>query len=59
MNENSNSHKKETADDDLCPEYDLAELLKKGVRGKSAKRFRSGTNLVLLESDSQTNFTTN
>lgn len=51
MNENLNSNKKDAADDDLRPEYDLAELLKKGVRGKYAKRFRAGTNLVLLEPD--------
>ncbi len=33
--------------DDLRPEYDLSKL-KGGVRGKYAKRFRQGTNLVLL-----------
>ncbi|OGV64250.1 MAG: hypothetical protein A2498_05305 [Lentisphaerae bacterium RIFOXYC12_FULL_60_16] len=32
--------------DDLRPEYDLSRL--KGVRGKYAKRFQSGTNLVRL-----------
>ena len=32
--------------DDLRPEYDLAKL--KGVRGKYAKRFQAGTNLVRL-----------
>ena len=37
--------------DDLHPEYDLAELLKTGVQGKYAARFRAGTNLVLLEPD--------
>ena len=37
--------------DDLRPEYDLKELLKGGVRGKYAKRYRAGTNLVLLEPD--------
>ena len=35
--------------DDLRPEYDLTQLLKGGVRGKYAKRFRAGTNLVLIE----------
>jgi len=35
-------------DDDLRPEYDLPQLLKGGVRGKYAERFRAGTNLVLL-----------
>jgi hypothetical protein len=37
--------------DDLRPEYDLHELLKDGVRGKYVERYRSGTNLVLLEPD--------
>lgn len=32
---------------DLRPEYDLSKL-KGGVRGKYAKRFRQGSNLVLL-----------
>jgi len=36
--------------DDLRPEYDLSTL-KGGVRGKYAKRFRQGTNLVLLSPD--------
>lgn len=38
-------------DDDLLPEYDLKTLLKNGVRGKYAERFRAGTNLVLLAPD--------
>jgi len=38
-------------DDELRPEYDLKELLKGGVRGKYAKRYRAGTNLVLLDPD--------
>ncbi len=37
--------------DELRPEYDLATLLKKGVRGKYAKRYEQGTNLVLLSPD--------
>jgi hypothetical protein len=37
--------------DDLRPEYDLSELLKDGVQGKYAGRFREGTNLVLLDPD--------
>jgi hypothetical protein len=44
--------KKETnpeMDDELRPEYDLGKLLKDGVRGKYADRFREGTNLVLLD----------
>ncbi len=36
--------------DELRPEYDLS-LLKGGLRGKYAKRFREGTNLVLLSPD--------
>lgn len=38
-------------DDELRPEYDLRELLKGGVRGKYAARYRAGTNLVLLDPD--------
>jgi hypothetical protein len=37
------------AADELRPEYDLASLLKDGVKGKYAKRFQEGTNLVLIE----------
>jgi hypothetical protein len=37
--------------DDLRPEYDFRNLLKDGVQGKYASRFREGTNLVLLERD--------
>ena len=37
--------------DELLPEYDLRSLLKGGVRGKYAKKYREGTNLVLLEPD--------
>lgn len=43
------ANKKEMADD-LRPEYDLSKL-KGGVRGKYAKRFQKGTNLVLLSPD--------
>lgn len=43
------ANKREMADD-LRPEYDLSKL-KGGVRGKYAKRFRQGTNLVLLSPD--------
>ena len=35
-------------DDELRAEYDLSQLLKGGVRGKYAERYREGTNLVLL-----------
>jgi hypothetical protein len=37
--------------DELRPEYNLGELLKGGVQGKYAGRFREGTNLVLLDQD--------
>lgn len=37
--------------DDLRSEYDLSELLKTGVQGKYAQRYREGTNLVLLAPD--------
>ncbi len=43
------ANNKET-NDDLRPEYDLSKL-KGGVRGKYAKRFQKGTNLVLLSPD--------
>jgi hypothetical protein len=33
---------------DLRPEYDFATM-KGGVRGKYVRRYRAGTNLVLLE----------
>lgn len=36
--------------DDLRREYNLAKL-RSGVRGKYAKRFKQGTNLVLLSPD--------
>ncbi len=38
-------------DDELRPEYDMAALLKGGVRGKYVERYRQGTNMVLLEPD--------
>jgi hypothetical protein len=41
---------KKTSLDELRPEYDLAAM--KGiVKGKYAKEFAKGTNLVLLEKD--------
>jgi hypothetical protein len=46
-----NKKPKTEMDDELCPEYDLRKLLKDGVRGKYAQRYRAGTNLVLLEPD--------
>ena len=41
---------KKEHDDGLRPEYDLSKL-KGGVRGKYARRFKMGTNLVLLSPD--------
>ena len=43
--------RKNEMNDDLRPEYDLGQLLKGGVRGKYAKRYHAGTNLVLLDPD--------
>ncbi len=42
---------KDEKGDVLRPEYNLRELLKGGVQGKYASRFREGTNLVLLDRD--------
>ena len=43
--------RKNRVNDELRPEYDLGQLLKGGVRGKYAKRYHAGTNLVLLDPD--------
>ncbi len=37
-------------EDELCPEYDFAQM-QGGVRGKYIERYRTGTNLVLLDPD--------
>jgi hypothetical protein len=37
--------------DELRREYDMRQLLKGSVRGKYAKRYHAGTNLVLLDPD--------
>jgi hypothetical protein len=37
--------------DELRAEYDMRRLLKGAVRGKYAKRYHAGTNLVLLGPD--------
>lgn len=42
---------KSEVNDELRSEYDLRELLKGAVRGKYAKRYHAGTNLVLLDPD--------
>ncbi|MEX2304064.1 MAG: hypothetical protein WD733_24175 [Bryobacterales bacterium] len=39
------------ASDNLRAEYDIEGLLKGGVRGKYAKAYHAGTNLVLLDPD--------
>jgi hypothetical protein len=41
---------KNTADD-LRAEYKLSDFKTRGVRGKHLKRYRAGTNLVLLAPD--------
>lgn len=38
---------KDEKGDELCSEYDLANLLREGVRGEYAKRYERGTNLRL------------
>ena len=43
--------RKNNMNDDLRPEYDLRQLLQGAVRGKYAKRYHAGTNLVLLDPD--------
>ena len=43
--------RKRRMNDELRPEYDLGQLLKGGVRGKYAKRYHAGTNLILLDPD--------
>ncbi len=51
--QNTNLSEAEPGDDledEMRPEYDRA-MLKNGVRGKYLAHYRSGTNLVLLDSD--------
>ncbi len=50
-----NKNKTKQTEDEMRPEHDLTKLTGK-VRGKYAERYRSGTNLVLLESDVQAAF---
>jgi hypothetical protein len=45
------NNRKNERDDELRPQYDLHQLLKDGVRGKYAARYRAGINLVLLAPD--------
>jgi hypothetical protein len=51
MKEELMKKRTDKARDDLRPEYDMRQLLKGAVRGKYAKRFHAGTNLVLLDPD--------
>ena len=51
MKEKPMKKRKSETNDELRPEYDLRQLLKGAVRGKYAKRYHAGTNLVLLEPD--------
>ena len=44
--------------DELRPEYDLRKLLRGAVRGKYAKKYRAGTNVVLLDPDVRRAFRT-
>jgi len=44
-------HANNADNDELRPEYDLALLLKSGVRGKYATAYQKGTNLVRLDPD--------
>jgi len=37
-------------DDEMLPEYDFSKM-KGGVRGKYVERYRTGTNVVLLDHD--------
>ncbi len=37
-------------DDEICPDYDFSKM-KGGVRGKYVERYRTGTNVVLLDPD--------
>lgn len=46
-----NNDPNEEMEDELRPEYDLRELLARGDKGKYAERYRSGTNLILLDPD--------
>jgi hypothetical protein len=52
---NMNEKNIKPSEDEMRPEYDLSQL-KGRVRGKYVERYRSGTNLVLLESDVQAAF---
>ena len=40
----------QTENDDLRPEYP-AELIRSGIRGKYARRFKEGSNVVVIDPD--------
>jgi hypothetical protein len=44
-------------EDKLRPEYNLSQLLEGGVSGKYAAQYQQGVNLVLLDPDVATAFT--
>jgi len=48
VNEGFMKKSEQTRNNDLRPEYDFASM-KGGIRGKHVRRFREGTNIVLLE----------
>jgi hypothetical protein len=54
---NMKKDKTEPKDDELRPEYDLAQL-RRGVRGKYLERYCAGTNLALLAPDVRAAFPT-
>lgn len=54
---NMKNDDKQDDGDELRPEYDLAELTG-GVRGKYFERYKSGTNLALLDPDVRSAFPT-
>jgi hypothetical protein len=51
MNEKLMKKPEDEMADELRPEYDMRELMRTGVRGKYAERYKAGTNLVLLDPD--------
>jgi hypothetical protein len=51
MKEEPMNKRRSKGSDELRPEYDMRQLLKGSVRGKYAKGFHAGTNLVLLDPD--------
>ncbi len=43
--------KKPLEDNDMRAEYNLKDLLKRGVRGKYTRQYQAGSNVVVLEPD--------